>query len=204
MKLKAILLCDSPQQRHWELPLPDTTAVTLTLLGWIVRPEPVDSGVPVVVAEVLSRALSDLGMVSYFGAPVRAGLLRGLFTRSAEATLCHASDPQAVGRVFEDATFDWSARAQAAFISRTDAPPPSLTLQDLEQALAGQSYERLRACGVTALLLPGVDGDVAGFYAFERELAQRVREVLQAAAAQHGAAFRQLSEAAFARDLAEH
>jgi hypothetical protein len=203
-QLEALLVCDDPPQAHWELKIPSDANLTFTLLGWLVRPEPIDAGVPEPVVSLLSEALAASASVSFFSGKPRTGLLSRLLPRrkEADANVCHATHAESIAQLFDDAHFVWSQRAQAAFLSTQQRASHSLRLQDLEDALAGRGYESFRNRGVAALLVPGVDGDVAGFYALDAEIGRRMRASLYEAVLHRKAEWRHVNKADFARALA--
>lgn len=104
---------------------------------------------------------------------------------------------------FASPDFDWSLRATAAFLSPIDAPAPVLSIEDLENALAGRCYDRWPARGIVGLVMPGVDGQVLGAYAFNASVWRLWKEGLCEEARRHGIAWRDVDENAFARALAD-
>jgi hypothetical protein len=201
-RLEALLVCEDVREAHWELPI-SAAAVSLTLLGWVVRPDPVDAGVPAPVANLLADLLVRFATVSYFSGELDAGVLGRLLSRGAPACVCHSRDAQTIAELFRDDYFHWSQKAQAAFLSPPDSAPPHLRIQDLEDALAGRNYASFRSRDIVALIIPGVDGDVAGFYALQADLWPRIRTELQQAVTAKKVEWRLLDERAFARALAE-
>jgi hypothetical protein len=178
----------------------------VALLGWLVRPATVDAGLPDGFAQLLADVLTQHVRVSLFsGAPQRRGLLERWFSHphAKPGALVHTRDPGRVREFFASTAFDGSLRATAAFLSPLDAPAPELAGEDLENALAGRAYDGWRARGIVGLVMPGVDGQVLGVYAFDTSAWTRWKEGLRETARRHDIEWRDVDEDAFARALAD-
>lgn len=79
---------------------------------------------------------------------------------------------------------------------------PALDEQPLALPSNPTVVRSLRDLGVRAAFLPGVDGDIAGLYAFDPTAADTLRGELVEAARGQGANVDVLDEQAFARSLA--
>ena len=203
-RLACILCCEPPRLPQWELPLELPPDATVALLGWLVSPATVDAGLPDGFARLLADVLTQHVRVSFFtGAPQRRGLLARWFSPSAAkpGALVHTRDPRRVHALFASPAFDWSLRATAAFLSPPDAPAPALAGENLENALAGRAYDGWRARGVVGLVMPGVDGQVLGAYAFDTSAWTRWKDSLREAARRHDIDWRDVDEDAFVRAL---
>jgi hypothetical protein len=87
------------------------------------------------------------------------------------------------------------------FLYPIGAPRLALTETHLELAERGEAFDQLASAGATGLLLPGVDGDVAGLYTFSEELFQRLIDALRRACEAGGTALHEVSEAQFSEQL---
>jgi hypothetical protein len=84
------------------------------------------------------------------------------------------------------------------------SPPgssPELTEGHLQVGAAPPVLDDLQRLGATGLLLPGVDGDVAGLYTFADRDMQALEEALASAARKLGGDFLSVDETAFAQSL---
>ncbi|HXJ19458.1 MAG TPA: hypothetical protein VMT03_04425 [Polyangia bacterium] len=146
-----LCLCPEFVGPEWQLPL--LPGAERTLIGWAVDPEPVDAGVPPVVADILSTALCRHATLNY---PTGLTPLRWKSTR----------DPrEATAGVFEGDVFSWDLQGQVVVLS-SPGTSPRLNQSHLEVGTDPALIDQLERLGAIGLLLPGVDGDVAGLYTF--------------------------------------
>lgn len=218
-----LIVCRDATGAHWGLgsASPDRP---LVLIGWRVRPEPVDAGMPAAVADILSRAMcatgwagfpastrSDLGGLAPPGdddtriasVPGSGGRWRRLLGDGTDfARQVSTRRPDHARTLFDDPGHPWWLGAQAASLSDPDRPPPTLDAATW-RALLGPGWRSvvpaLSVLGpVLGVLRAGVDGDVLGLCgaapAFEDAFLGRVRGEAHAA----GASYREVAHAEFA------
>jgi hypothetical protein len=163
----AILICKSPQSSDWELPLRDCL-----LIGWIVRPESFEGGAPWPVRHLLSQALCKTATVSYLahdGEPVPRSKHKIVTT----------TEPTVAAALFDDPAYPWTQRGQAAFLS-DEAPAISAKL--LTEVVGQRNPLAAERAGFKGVLLPGVDGAVAGLWIFDAAELDVFIETLRASA----------------------
>jgi len=151
----AILMCPAPQSPDWELPLRDPAACIL--LGWVIQPEGFDAGAPLPVRSLLSQVLCRIATVSYLahdGMPVPKCPHKIVTTR----------EPALVTALFVDPAYPWNQHGQAAFLSDDRVPQVSSRL--LTDVVGQQKVEAAERAGFKGVMLPGVDGAVAGLWMF--------------------------------------
>lgn len=190
--IKAILVCFDHSDGRWELPVAVSAGLRRCLIGWQTSPPPVDAGIPEDVARLLASTLVSHALVTF---PTRTGR-RGF-------SFVHASRADDAQRAFNAEYFNWSQRGQVIFLSLAEAPPPALSEEHLRLATDGESLHKLAGAGVTGVVLPGVDGDVAGIYTFTYNLRGELLAGLRAACERAGVQFRDVTEAELAEALAE-
>ena len=150
----AILLCPGPQSPDWELPLRDPTCL---LLGWVVEQESLAGGVPWPVRKLLTQALCRIATVTY---PAHDGA----FVPKSKHKIVTTREPSVATSLFDDAAYPWTQHGQAAFLSDDAVPPVSSRL--LTEVVAQHKVEAAERAGFIGLMLPGVDGVVAGLWMF--------------------------------------
>lgn len=219
-----MFVCQDARGSRWQLgPLPPRTG-RLTLIGWKEPGEQTDAGVPEAVAPVLGRALTSVARVTFpssnathpataewlpsNGNLVRALTVSGFAGRIAakwngtptDITLMSTRHPEAAMRLFDDAEFPWWMQGQVALLSSPDRPPPNIETAPL-LALFGEEWSEhaasLAEAGVTGVVRPGVDGDVAGLLSSTEEVEQMVLSALESEARGAGFDWAVLSESAF-------
>jgi hypothetical protein len=151
-----LFVTENPPSAIWKLP-PPSEAGEYLLIGWRVYPEPVDGGVPPMVAEVLAGALCNCATVSF---------LSDDFQRP-RFTLFSTLDPRVAIALFDDAAYPWTQHGQLALLSGKDTPPPDLTAKQIRALTEHRNPDAAKQAGFTGMLLPGVDGDVAGLWIFD-------------------------------------
>jgi hypothetical protein len=185
-RLVQLRFCPGFSGTGWQLPLPP--AAERALIGWKLASPPVDAGVPPPVARVLATALCQLGTVTF---PARLRRPRWRSTR----------DPTEVAAgVFEGDLFSWDLQGQVVALS----PPgtsPRLNDDHLDVGIDPLLFGELETLGATGLLLPGVDGDVAGLYTFSPRAMRALEDALASAARDAGSELITVEEAAFIRLL---
>jgi hypothetical protein len=185
-----IFVCLDRIDRRWELPLAPSP-VESCLLGWRVVPISTHAGVPEVVAGILANTLVKHALVTF---PTRA---------KGRVRLVHASHADDVRRAFDTEYFDWTQRGQVMFLSPPDSSPPEISESHLAMTQDGARLHTLAAIGVTGVVLPGVDGDVAGIYTFAGGLQDALLSSLRMACAGVGATCRVVTDAELAEELAD-
>jgi hypothetical protein len=137
------------------------------MVAWRAVPPPLDAGVPESVRRLLARALVSQALVTFPEG------------RGSKFTFIQTDQAEEAQRAFDAEYFDWTQRGQAIFLSPLKSSPPSLVKRHIEIAFKPEGFSKLAGLGVTGLILPGVDGDVAGIYTFgagfQKELVDSVR-----------------------------
>jgi hypothetical protein len=143
------------------------------LLEWRAEPEPVDSGAPREVAEVLARVMTEMGEVAFRwsgeavwpegAARVLPAPERNLLARAADwlrtswpADVVVTRSAAAAAHLFEH---EWELQGQVALALDPDAGSPAAALEALRERRDWRSF--VLAPPVVALLAPAVDGDGA-------------------------------------------
>lgn len=211
-----LLLVESPRDPCWELPRV-TGAVPAGLLGWRSQPEVpadagIDAGVPAPVAAIIADALCRAALVTFLGrvarnvrltaewqsvdtAWVRRVVSGRLLGRAGEFPLVCTRSPTIAAQLFDQDPFPWHLLGQAALLSELDRPPPDVDATLLRAIFAGRIEPRdFAASGVDGLLLPAVDGDFAGLFAFTDVRWTAALQGLETAARAAGAGWRRLGE----------
>jgi hypothetical protein len=191
VNVHAILVCLNPRESKWELPIELGAAVSSYLVGWKAASPQVEAGIPDVAAEILAKSLVDFSLVTF---PRRTGR---------HLAFAHTRRSEDVRRALMADDYDWSLRAQVIFLTPPEAPPPKLSQEDLRQAGIGKEFFRLIDKGIAGLVLPGVDGDVAGVYLFSESLVGPSLRSLKRACEEEGVQFREVTEDELTDYLAE-
>jgi len=190
-QVKTILVCLDQADPKWELPVDTGRGVQRCMIGWVTDPPPVDTGVPVDVARMLSGVLVNHAVVNY---PRKV---------NKSASIVHAVTAEQAQPAFEDEYFDWTQRGQVILLSPPNTPSPAISERSLEVARDPARLHRLCDDGFSGVMLPGVDGDVAGVYTCAAGLRDSLLESLEAACRDIGARFRKVAEDQFADELAQ-
>jgi hypothetical protein len=151
---------------EWQLPT-DVPGTDRLLIGWRWVPEPVDAGPPPPVATLLATALTRQGTVTFASA-----------TRSSRdiVWVTTASADEAARGIFDAGVFNWNLRGQVAILA---APGAVLNLNQRHLQLHDGLFTELRSMGAPGVLLPGVDGAVAGLYVFNPLIRAAVQRDLE-------------------------
>jgi hypothetical protein len=152
----AILLCPAPQSTDWELPLWDPEHSLL--IGWVVERESFEGGAPWAVRHLLSRALCRICAVTFLA---HDGALVG----HSQHKLVTTREPKVAPGMFDDLAYPWTQHGQAAFLSTDETP--LITAKLLTEVVGQRKVEAAERAGFKGVLLPGVDGAVAGIWMFE-------------------------------------
>jgi hypothetical protein len=192
---------------EWQLPVSGIPGERL-LVGWKVVPEMVDAGPPLAAAKVLATVLfrhARLTFPSAIRAPVAAGLLPRKWRLNRHfqwSTAASAKD--ACQSIFYADSFSWSLQSQVVILSQAVAPLPNpLPLDERHLHLRSEPglFGELAEAGALGVMLPGVDGDVAGLYFFTSDLARVVRDDLDSEARKTGARCAVATDETFRRFL---
>jgi hypothetical protein len=200
-RLVSLLLAPQFSEGRWRLPV---AVGDRCLIGWKVMPDAVDAGPPDVVERLLMEVLCRQGAVAVPVAirpPAGQALVARRWELHRHFDWVTTTDPQeARQRIFDGDHFSWSEQAQVAILLRAGAPV-SLGAEHLDLATQPSLFASLAAAGATGVLLPGVDGAVAGLYLFTPERSAIVRADLEAEAQRVGGRCVVLNEEAFAELL---
>jgi hypothetical protein len=205
--LTTLYACRDPRGDQWQLgPLPPA-AGTFLLLGWRDTPPDVDDGVSETVAQVLASALTAIARVTFLSSKIPASATPGwtahgadlvrvlhagamerlsaFFHRwPADMALVSTRSASSAAALFDDPGFPWWMQGQLALLSDAAAAPPDVdraTLLAMLQSDWTQHAVHPRHAGVSAVIRPGVDGDVAGVLCLETGLEERLLAALEAA-----------------------
>jgi hypothetical protein len=174
----------------WELPVDVGRDVQRCMIGWLVDPQPVDAGVPAEVALMLAGVLVKHAVANF---PRKI---------NKSVSIVHAVTVEQAQPAFNDEYFDWTRRGQVILLSPPNAQPPAISERSLEVARDPARLHRLSDDGFSGVILPGVDGDVAGIYTFSADLRDKLLAELEAACHGAEAEFRIVREDQFADELA--
>ncbi|HEV7406741.1 MAG TPA: hypothetical protein VGO11_27575 [Chthoniobacteraceae bacterium] len=156
-------------------------------LSWDGAEAATDGEPPWKMAILLSRAMTRNAMVAFFSAtvPEEASMAwtvtgsgfqcrlrarhRWFFQRDSLGVRCSA-EPETVALLFDDAVYHWTMQSQAAVFSPAGRPPPPLNYEVMralfETSIPHDTFQAVvdetKASAVSGLLIPGVDGAVAG------------------------------------------
>ena len=228
MTNRAILTCTTPTRAHWQLgPLPPASG-DLILVGWSSPDHSNDAGVPGEVGKLLAGCLTSIARITF---PVseppsstsaswsggnddqaRSLGADSLLQRAQQAwqripsqvILLSTRRKETATRLFEDPGFPWHLQGQIALLSPLEAAPPEIDRRFLLSLMGDDWTARgvdLRSIGVTALLRPGVDGDVAGVLALIPGFKEALLNALALQTGPAGFDWSNVSEAAFADGL---
>lgn len=173
---QSLLVCLEAMDSRWELPAVPPKAESC-VIGWRTRPMPRDAGVPEWAVAILAHALAKNAMVTF---AVKAG---------DRTRFVHASTADEVRQAFDTEYFDWTQRGQVIFLSAPESPP-KLSESHLRAAESTAGLQTLSHSGVIGVLLPGVDGDVAGLYTFSSGLQKSLIASLKTACLDLGTEYR--------------
>jgi hypothetical protein len=209
------LVTSKPKLQQWQLPQQSTDCVTM--IGWHAA---AGSGVPANVAQILLRAFTTTGWVSFFDASEPAelsdtrvarleagigGRLRASLARFPHEIFLISTRRWDVGvSAFDASIFSWSMLGQALLISDGEAPTAAVGW-DEAMVITGReepiTAQMLSAWNLDAIVFPGVDGDVAGLISASAPIEERILEDLRAEAEAADFTWRTLAENEFAEAL---
>jgi hypothetical protein len=190
-RVKAILVCLDQADPKWELPVDTGRGVERCMIGWVTDPPPVDAGVPAEVAQILAGVLVKHAVANY---PRKI---------NKSVSISHAVTVEQAQPAFEDDYFDWTQRGQVILLSPPNVQPPAISERSLEVARDPSRLHRLCDDGFSGVMLPGVDGDVAGIYTCAAGLRDALLDSLESACRDMGAQFHRVTEDQFADALAQ-
>lgn len=211
MSGESLLVTEGPVEPIWELDWQSLGAEYMALLGWTMREPSRDAGLSPCIASLLARACCRVATVSFLSSAVPAdagsrwrAVTAGAVCRLSSSGFWHrrefpflaTRDEQVAVRVFEDSHFQWTLCAQVILLSRPSESLPALEwarIHGLFERPVSTTWSGLRNMGVTALMLPGVDGDVAGLYCTE-SFGPELLDGFQAACASSGVSFERVGE----------
>jgi hypothetical protein len=184
------------------LKLPDLSAEMSAqfVLGWRTAADPVDGGPTRETAEMVARALCVQFTCLFVAVDEHApGSVTRDWTQTpggwarlwtSRQVLIASRDPNLVRSAFES----WANESQMILL-RTEASLPVIDEGKYKAFLRSKFDTRLLAEAISfdALVLPGVDGDLAGFYATERCVWEEFLSSLQAVSEAAGISVRTVS-----------
>jgi hypothetical protein len=162
-----LFVTENPASPIWKLPPPHEAGEYL-LIGWRVCPEPVDGGMPSMVADVLAGALCDCATVSFLSDD----------SRRPRFTLVSTTDSKVAIALFDEAAYPWTQQGQLALLSGKDTRPPELTTKQIRELIEHRNPGIAKQAGFAGVLLPGVDGDVAALWTFDPIAKRQFMEAL--------------------------
>jgi len=202
--LRALLLCPRFTGEQWQLPV-DEAFGDRVLIGWRTERPRVDAGVPSSVARLLAEALCRHSTVTFakgHHAPAGVSLVPRQWRMGRHFEWRSTRDPdEAAAGIFGDPLFPWERQGQIALLS----PPGQIPILDERQLALTHDpsmASTLRGLSVCGVLLAGVDGDVAGIYAFDAADGEAYQSGLVTCARELTVTVEVLDEPGFARSLA--
>ena len=183
-------MCPAPQSKDWELPLRDPAKCLL--LGWIVQPESFDGGTPSPVRDLVSQALCRIATVTFLAHDGEAVL-------RSKHRIVSTREPAVLTALFDDPAYPWTQHGQAAFLSDETGPPMSDRL--LTEVVGQRKVEAAERAGFMGVILPGVDGAVAGVWMFEPDSLEHFTKALEECCTTAGAEFHVVNEDQFRQAL---
>ncbi|MEO6599771.1 MAG: hypothetical protein ABIQ16_07860 [Polyangiaceae bacterium] len=187
--LRRLLLCPGFIGEEWRLPVRQAAGTRL-LVAWSTTEQRIDAGVPDFAAEAMTNAWFRSAAVTYPIAvrpPTGAPMLPRKWQLGRHFEWATArSAMQARTQIFDADYFSWAQEGQVVILSPLGAPLRA-TQAHLEVANDPTVFEQLASAGALGVVLPGVDGQVAGLYSFTAAFERSVCLALEAAAAEQGA-----------------
>lgn len=197
--LERLVVCEQFTGVDWQLPTA-VPAVDRMLIGWMVAPESHDGDVPLPVAHLLSRVLCRQASVTFASAlrpPMMSSLLPREWVVGRHFEWVSATNASEAERLFYTDGFSWSAQGQVAILSPVDAPILGLNDRHLQLLAVPGLFGEMASHGALGVMLPGVDGQVAGIYSFASGLANALRFDLAEDAEKMGAKYVVTNEETF-------
>jgi hypothetical protein len=220
---KWLFICVTPTSPKWQLDLNSPQDTEVTLVGWRTPESAIDSGVPTSVADLFARTLTTVSNVSFPSSdrsaipespqlrstPVPASVFARTMAKfkaePGQVDLISTTDPNLAGKLFDDAGFPWHLQGQVALLFPLDAKPPQLTRKELMSVLDRgwrELQDRVKFPHLLGLMRPGVDGDVAGIWSFDKAFTKALLHQLEMEAHRMGFECQLVSENLFAESIA--
>lgn len=196
-RLERLVLWPQFTGAEWGLPV-NVAAAARVLVGWKVTPAMIDEGVPPMVGQILIATLRRVGTLFFPSAlrtPTGAALLPRRWHQgrhfvwktaslvgdagadvAADADINVDANTDVIDGIFSSDFFPWSQQAQVVIVA---APETAAALDEthLELLRDPRAFEGLARVGAHAVLLPGVDGQVAGLYFFDQSAGRALEEL---------------------------
>jgi hypothetical protein len=177
-QLERLILLPDFTGTEWQLPAGSAPGDRF-LIGWNVSPDSADGESPAAVATLLSAVLCRLGTVTFASAMRKPGAWKSRWRQGRDFEWATATSVQdAAGRIFDADSFSWQRQGQVVVLSR-EGTAPVLTEKHLRLHDDPRSWADLAAAGASAVMLPGVDGQVAGLYCFLPGLRDELTRTLE-------------------------
>ena len=229
MTQTTMLACRNARDARWQLGDVPAGGDGWTLFGWRQQPSATDAGIPAEVAAALADALSSVARVTFPCSTERVSptgdwVPRGVHhvrTLAAEGVadiirsklkheprdlvLLSTRDAAAIVRLFEDVEYPWWLQGTLVLLSDPESPPPDVDRQQFVALLrGGPSADDLQLvnAAVSAVLRPGVDGDVAGLLSRDATFVERFVGAAGRACSARGIAWSVVTEQEFTAGLA--
>lgn len=223
-----LLACRNPRQPIWEIGVAPSAYPYTALVGWTVRPAPIDSGVPPQAAGILARSMTAVSRITFAASELNVDYeneerrrdrdgeamrlvarngttwLHKLLHRSENLYLISTLDPGLVVRLFDDGGCPWWLQRQFILFS-SHIDPPLDVARDQVMVLLGEQWPALSTslldAGVVAVGRPGVDGDVLAIFSSSRAFVDSFLAALERYADAVQAGFQTVSESDFVSRL---
>lgn len=212
-----------PLALPWQLAMP-ADELPFLLLGWRVAPElEREGGMPDSVGLLLSAALLRVGAVSYPSSSVpsssgstRVRLMTGggmreriravLSRAPSKMWLVTSTSPSVACQLFDDPGFPWWMQGQIGLLSARDSAVDldRATLLRLMDPMRPVRRADLLDLSLKAVVLPGVDGDVAAIVSVDAETDAAILSAIESSARESGYQWLIAPEAELARVLSDH
>jgi len=180
---KTIFVCSDYSNIQWELPITAAERVFRCLVAWQLNSSSEDGGIPDNVARILASTLVNHVLVTF-----------PTYTDQRGISFAHTNRIDDVRQAFDAEYFHWSHRGQIIFLSPLEAQPPTLSEECLNLATDSENLYKLNDMGVIGLILPGVDGDLAGIYTFTKKLQNELINELKTVCIRNEVKFLEVSE----------
>lgn len=197
MSLASLLLVDTPRDPFWELDWISLSDTRTGLLTWVTAEPSTEPGVPPAVSQALARAFCRAGLVTYLCSQVPPSA-DGAWRNTPVGSMCRiratsivqrqffpllaTRKPEVAAQLFDDEQFSWVRRTQVVMLSDATQPPLALDwgiLDGITGSPLQTNKDRLQHAGVQMLVLPGIGGDVAGFYFLDETFGSVFVQTLQ-------------------------
>jgi hypothetical protein len=182
----------NPVAPHWQLDLTSSSDAELVLVAWRSAEDKSDGGVPLDIANIIARTLAAHARVSFLSSEacdvretstlcVKVALnpIERLHARikhePVRIQLVSTADPNVASRIFYEDGFSWQMQGQIVLLLPAASNPPLLDRKGLGMLMECDWEQALAKLGLRHLLgvmRPGVDGDVAGIWSFDKAFTQ--------------------------------